>query len=73
MPNLYRSNIPQNENRDGIFPPQKQKCHPNKNKNNKKDFKTLKKNTIKSLNDVEYFLNNFGNFIKSVKLFKLLK
>ena len=73
MPNLYRANIPQNENRDGIFPPQKQKCHSNKNKKNKKDFKTLKKNTIKSLNDVEYFLNNLGNFIKSVKLFKLLK
>lgn len=73
MPNLYRVNIPENENRGGNNPPQKPKCNSKKNKNNKKDFKTLKKNTIKSLNDVEYFLNNFGNFMKSVKLFKLLK
>lgn len=65
MPNLYRATIPENnENRGGILPPPKKK---------KSDFKTLKNNTIKSLNDVEYFLNNFGHFMKCVKLFKLLK
>lgn len=37
------------------------------------DFKCCKKNTIKSLNEVEYFLNNFSHFIKYVKLIKLLK
>lgn len=73
MPNLYGVNIPQNENRGGNNPPQKPKFNSKKNKKNKKDFKTLKKNTIKSLNDVEYFLNNFGHFFKTVKLFKLLK
>ena len=39
----------------------------------KKSFKNYKKNTIKSLNDVEYFLNNFRHFLKYVKLYKLLK
>ena len=70
MPNLYRATIPEdNENRGGKNPPQKHK--PNKKK--KTDFKTLKNNTIKSLNDVEYFLNNFNHFVKYVKLYKLLK
>ena len=66
MPNIYRATIPEeNENRGGKNPPHK--------KNKKNDFKTLKNNTIKSLNDVEYFLNNFGHFVKYVKLYKLLK
>lgn len=37
------------------------------------NFKLYKNNTIKSLNEVEYFLNNFNNFIKYVKLYKILK
>lgn len=37
------------------------------------NFKSLKKNTCQSLNDVEYFLNNFSVFIKYVRLFKILK
>lgn len=43
--------------------------------NSKKNFnfKLYKNNTIKSLNEVEYFLNNFNNFIKYVKLYKILK
>lgn len=36
-------------------------------------FKSIKKNTCTSLNDVECFLNNFSNFIKYVKLIHLLK
>lgn len=65
MPNIYRAEFEGNENRGGKLPP------PNKKK--KKDFKTLKTNTVNSLNDVEYFLNNFGHFMKTVKIFKLLK
>lgn len=37
------------------------------------DFKLYKKNTIKSLNDVEFFLNNFNHYFKYFKLFKLFK
>ncbi|MBR0350797.1 MAG: hypothetical protein IJH76_03115 [Clostridia bacterium] len=39
----------------------------------KKNFKTLKNNTIHSLNDVEYFLNNLSQFIRGVKIYKLIK
>jgi len=39
----------------------------------KLDFKCLKKDTCKSLNDVEYFLNNFCNTLKYIKLINLLK
>ena len=68
MPNIYRAKFENDENRDGNFPPQRKN-----NKKNKKDFKTLKNNTVKSLNDVEYFLNNFGHFMKTAKILKLLK
>lgn len=68
MPNLYRAKNYENENRGGHNPPP-----PSNKKKKKKDFKTLKKNTLKSLNDVEYFLNNFGQFMKYAKIAKLLK
>ena len=42
-------------------------------KKKKFNFKSFKKDTCKSLNDVEYFLNNFSQFIKYYKLTKLLK
>ena len=52
-------------------------CRPPKRKNlppkKKFNFKSLKKDTCTSLNDVECFLNNFSNFIKYVKLINLLK
>ncbi len=67
MPNLYRVNL-NNENRQDNSLPQK-----NKKKSKKIDFKTLKKNTINSLYDVEYFLNNIQNISKYIKLYKLLK
>lgn len=51
-------------------PPQKTKKNPPKKKLN---FKTLKKNTCTSLNDVECFLNKFTNSLKYYKLIKLLK
>lgn len=37
------------------------------------DFKKYKKNTIKSLNDVEYFLNNFKKFRHFIRITKILK
>lgn len=37
------------------------------------DFNTYKNNTTKSLNDVEFFLNNFQRFTKYVKLFKFFR
>ncbi len=71
MPNLYKvekNNLLQEkkqENRgEKKFPPQKKK---------KLNFKTCKKNTINSLNEVEHFLRNFNHFFKYVKLYKILK
>ncbi len=46
---------------------------PKKPKKKKIDFKTLKNNTCKSLNEVEYFLNNFQKFTNCIKLYKILK
>ena len=45
----------------------------NKNQPKKINIKKIKDNTIKSLNDVEYFLNNFSNTLKYIKLINLLK
>ena len=39
----------------------------------KMKFKDMKKNTINSLNEVEYFLNNFQKFTNCIKLYKILK
>ena len=49
------------------------KPHNKKPQKKKLNFKTLKKDTCQSLNDVEYFLNNFTNNLKYYKLIKLLK
>lgn len=45
----------------------------NKNEKKKLDFKTMKNNTISSLNEVEYFLNNFSKISRYMKLFKFFK
>lgn len=53
-----------------------QSCKKNSKYQNQKknfNFNLYKNNTIKSLNEVEYFLNNFNNFIKYIKLYKILK
>ena len=50
-------------------PPPNKKCPPKK----KFNFKTLRKNTCTSLNDVECFLNNFTNSLKYDRVIKLLK
>ncbi len=40
---------------------------------NKMNFKKMKKNAIISLNEVEYFLNDFKRFSNYIKLYKILK
>lgn len=49
----------------------------NKDKKDKKSkklkFKDYKKNTIKSLNEVEYFLNSLDKAFKCVHIFKILR
>ena len=50
-------------------------CPPPENNSSKKkfDFKKLKNNTCRSLNEVEYFLNNLHQFTNYIKLYKILK
>ena len=56
-------------------PPPPKPPNPKKKKNPHKkfDFIEIKKNTCNSLNDVVYFLNNFSNFIKYIKIYYLFK
>ena len=51
------------ESRDGKVPAPKKKFN----------FKKCKENTVKSLYEVEHFLNNYNQFIKYIKLYKILK
>jgi len=61
--NLSKTNLNNIKNRgDKIAPPKKNLS-----------FKDIKKNTISSLNDVEFFLNNFNKIVKCLKLYKILK
>lgn len=64
MPNLYRAI----ENNSELEKEEKKVS-----KKKKIDFNLYKKNTIKSLNDVEYFLNNFKQFSKYIKLYKIFR
>lgn len=61
MNNLYRATSNCQKNR-GTMSPHK----------NKINFMNLKNNTMCSLNEVEYFLNNFSHFLKYVKLYKII-
>ena len=64
MANLYkceRLNSTENRGNKKTPPPKKKLC-----------FKTCKKNTINSLNEVEHFLRNFKNFTRYIKLYKIL-
>ena len=45
----------------------------NYKKKKKVNFKTIKKNTICSLNEVEYFLCDFSQFCKYIKLYNFFK
>ena len=58
MPTLYRCEKSKNN------------CKPSPTKKKKLNFKTCKKNTINSLNEVEHFLNDFQGFWDYVKLYK---
>ena len=42
-------------------------------KSKKPNLKNMKKNGIKSLSEVEYFLRNFKKISKYIKLYKILK
>lgn len=46
---------------------------PPKKENKKLNFRTMKNNTICSLNDVECFLNNLQHAIRYIKIYKLFK
>lgn len=63
MNNLFRSN-----NNFSTLP-----ANDTRNKHEKLCFKTIKCNTITSLNEVECFLNNMNKFWNYVKLYKLLR
>ncbi len=84
MPRLYRvenNNLLQEKNLNNTYNDYYQKNEyrgekktpPPPHKKKKLNFKTCKKNTIKSLNEVETFLRNFGQFTKYIKLYKILK
>lgn len=47
--------------------------HEKHKKPKKLKFKDYKKNTIKSLNEVEYFLNNLNKAFKCVHIFKIFR
>ncbi len=77
MNDNYKNNSPINPNYNNMDFSKynniyRSNCPAKKEKKNL-DFKSMKKNTISSLNDVEYFLNNIGHTIRYIKLFKLLK
>ena len=66
MPRIYRveqNNKYENEGKRFSSP----------SKKNKKGFKFYKKNTVKSLNEVELFLRDFNKFTRYIKLYKILK
>lgn len=42
-------------------------------KHKKSKFIIKKDNTLKSLNEVEYFLGNWKRILKGIKLYKILK
>lgn len=76
MPTLYRCEKSKNNCKShapsppkNLLPPPPPK-KPSPPKKKKLNFKTCKKNTINSLNEVEHFLNDFQGFWDYVKLYK---
>lgn len=67
--NLNDSNNYYYNNRNSLY---RSDC-PEKHNHKPLTFKSMKKNTISSLNDVEYFLNHVHHAFKCIKLYKLLK
>lgn len=74
MPSLYRceNNIITNERQKSDKEKKGGKKSPPPKKK-KLNFKTCKKNTINSLNEVEHFLRDFKHFSKYIKLYKILR
>ena len=68
MNNLFFSNNCNNSQNEVL--PENYNFNSNSKNSN---FKKIKNNTINSLNEVEYFLNNFQKFSNSLKLYKILK
>lgn len=74
MPRLYRcenNQLTEKIHDFGNETRSEEKSPPPKKK--KLNFKTCKKNTINSLNEVEHFLRDFKHFSKYIKLYKILK
>ena len=71
MPSLYRcEKCPPPPPPSKPKPPPKKPSPPKKKKLN---FKTCKKNTINSLNEVEFFLRDFKRFSNYIKLYKMFR
>lgn len=77
MPNLYRCEkqqyLEQANNFEYMDNEKRGEKKTSAPKNKKLNFKTCKKNTLNSLNEVEHFLRNFSGFTKYIKLYKILK
>ena len=78
MPNLYKCNNYINNSKNNCNcktnnKPMQNACKKNCTKNKKLNFKSYTKNIGNSLNEVECFLNNSKNLLKSFKLYKILK
>lgn len=75
MNNKYQNNSPTNYNNTHIsdYNNLYRSNPPAKKENKKLTLKTIKNNTISSLNDVEHFLNNFQRAIRYIKIYKLFK
>lgn len=74
MPSLYRcENNQMLEKRNNFENEKRGEKKPSPPKKKKLNFKTCKKNTINSLNEVEHFLRDFKHFSKYIKLYKILK
>ena len=59
----YLMNNSQNNRGEKKSPPKKKKL----------SLKTYKKNTINSLNEIEYFLNNLNKAFRYIKIYKIFK
>ena len=55
------------------FKEEENRCDKKSPSKKKFNFDLYKKNTINSIYDVEYFLNNFNHILKSIKLYKIIK
>lgn len=74
MPNLYRCENKQLLEKLNTSETEKRgEKKPSPHKKKKLNFKTCKKNTLNSLNEVEHFLRDFKHFSKYIKLYKILK